>query len=109
MVELKPCPFCGHKTAAPAWIPITERLPESGVPVLVSVGKKVLRAAYVAKFAMSEEKHGKWSDGDDADYSEETDQTYWPEGWYERSEGEEIYWPIDPWPTHWMPLPEAQQ
>ena len=37
------------------WIPVTESLPESGKPVLVACGKKVLRAAHAAKFALDEE------------------------------------------------------
>lgn len=30
---------------------------------------------------------------------------YAPEGWYEESETHEDLLPLDPEPTHWMPLP----
>lgn len=89
------------------WIPIIDSLPESGKPVLVVCGKKVLRAAHAAKFALDEENWGWWSDGEGADYNEANDTTYWPEGWYEWNEHEECHWALENEPTHWMPLPEA--
>lgn len=89
------------------WIPITDKLPKSGKPVLVACGKKVLRAAHAGKFALSEEDWGSWNDGEGADYNEEDDTTYWPVGWYEWNEHEECHWQLDSEPTHWMPLPEA--
>ena len=89
------------------WIPVTESLPESGKPVLVACGKKVLRAAHAAKFALDEENWGWWNDGEGADYNEANDTTYWPEGWYEWNEHEEIHWALENEPTHWMPLPET--
>jgi hypothetical protein len=70
------------------WIPITDSLPKSGKPVLVACGKRVLRAAHAAKFALSEDDWGYWNDGDGADYNEANDTTYWPEGWYEWNERE---------------------
>jgi len=89
------------------WMLITDRLPESGKPVLVACGKKVLRATHAGKFALSEEAWGRWNDGYGADYNEANDTTYWPEGWYEWNDYEEIHWQLENEPTHWMPLPEA--
>lgn len=90
-----------------AWIPVTERLPKGGFPVLVACGKKVLRAAHAGKFELDEKNWGWFNDGDGSDYNEENDTSYWPEGWYEWNEHEEIHWQLDNEPTHWMPLPEA--
>lgn len=87
------------------WMQITDKLPESGKPVLVACGKKVLRAAYAAKFSLAEDNWGFWNDGDGADYNEADDMTYWPEGWYEWNEHEECHWMLQDLPTHWMPLP----
>ena len=90
------------------WIAVTDHLPENGMPVLVACGKKVLRAAHAAKFALSEDDWGYWNDGEGADYNEADDATYWPEGWYEWNEQEETHWAItDDLVTHWMPLPKA--
>ena len=90
------------------WIAVTDHLPGSGMPVLVACGKKVLRAAHAAKFALSEDDWGYWNDGEGADYNEADDTTYWPEGWYEWNEQEETHWAItDDLVTHWMRLPKA--
>ena len=90
------------------WIPVEDGLPESGKPVLAAVGKKVLRAAHAAKFALSEEDWGWWNDGEGADYNEANDTTYWPEGWYEWNEYEETHWAVSDHPvTHWMQMPET--
>ena len=89
------------------WIPVADSLPESGKPVLVACGKTVLRAAYAAKFTLSEDDWGYWNDGDGAEYSEADDTTYWPEGWYEWNECEEVHWALPGNSvTHWMPLPK---
>ena len=90
-----------------AWIPVSEQLPKGGHPVLVACGKKVLRAAHAGKFELAEENWGWFNDGEGSDYNEATDMTYWPEGWYEWNEWEEIHWALETPPTHWMPLPEA--
>lgn len=87
------------------WIKVTHRLPESGVPVLAFVtneqGKtRRIRAQWCAKF--TEE-----SDGDDAEYCEEKDTYYSPEGWYESNEYDEVNWFVHDPVSHWMPLPEG--
>lgn len=90
------------------WIPVSERLPDSGVVVLACYRNGLgnlrrIRANWLAaKTAESS------SDSEIGEYDEETDCFYDPEGWYER---------IDNWcdytavavcegdVTHWMPLP----
>lgn len=98
--------------AAPApagWVPVTERLPSSRVPVLARYTNdygngRTIRAWWLAKFQQESEDIYNF----DADYDEESDTYYDPEGWYEL---------IDNWGdyssvavtegaiTHWMPMP----
>lgn len=93
------------------WVPVAERLPQSGVTVLAcyrnSAGKlRRIRAEWIA--AQTQESGGESIIGV---YDEATDTYYDPEGWYEK---------IDNWDdgfsaigvhqgevTHWMPLPAA--
>ena len=89
-----------------AWIPVTERLPSGGTPVLVACGRKVLRATHAGKLELDEEDWGLFNDGDGGDYDEAEDMSYWPEGWYEWNESDETHWALDTEPTHWMPLPK---
>lgn len=92
-----------------AWVPVSERLPESSLPVLAFVtnsnGKtRRLRAHWIAKHTDE-----MWDGDMDGDYSEETDTTYTPEGWYETNEYEDTHWRIHDPVTHWMPLPSPPQ
>jgi hypothetical protein len=89
---------------ATAWIPCFERLPEPGQPVLVAIGKSVLRAMHAPHFTLSEDDWGEFEPH--ADYDEVTDRTYWPEGWYESDQHEERQFRLEREPTHWMPLPQ---
>ena len=89
-------------------MPVSERLPESGVPVLIcvlnSAGKaRRLRAHYAAPKTI---EAGSEDNGAD-EYDEETD-TYWlRSGWYETNEYEEVHWHVDDPVSHWTPLPAA--
>ena len=96
-----------------AWVPVTERMPDSGCVVLACYTKRagklrVIRAEWVA--AKTQESGG---DSDIGEYDEATDTYYDPQGWYER---------IDNWDdgfsavgvsegevTHWMHLPDPPQ
>ena len=116
-LEIDPALFRTVRAAlsAPAaqdgWIPVAERMPDSGCVVLAcyrnSAGNlRRIRAEWVA--AKTQESGG---DSDIGEYDEATDTYYDPQGWYER---------IDNWDdgfsavgvsqgevTHWMHLPDA--
>ncbi|MCW8932142.1 MAG: DUF551 domain-containing protein, partial [Gammaproteobacteria bacterium] len=72
------------------WISVDDMLPKS-IPVLV-YGKneyktgRTLRAMWIPKFSNTD--IGDY-DGD-TDYSEELDEYFWPEGWYEWNECDDI-------------------
>lgn len=94
------------------WIPVAERMPEPDKPVMVVVqhqhGRHWARARWIPK-------HHK-EDGEyegDLDWSDDGMHAYWPEGWYEWNEQEEIHWAIGPHSatvTHWaeIALPELE-
>jgi hypothetical protein len=110
--------------AEPVAVPVAvaERLPEPSIKVLAyyvnSLGKgRTICAIWVPAKTRSD------SDGEDdfAEYDEETDKFYWPEGWYEQIEnwedlgwvrvyeGEVVYWqPLPKWPAHAIPVGEGE-
>lgn len=93
------------------WVAVSERLPDPGIPVLVycknSHGKgRRLRAEWCPRWTVESVCD---DDSDNYEYSEEKDQYYVNEGWYETNEFEETHWKIDRPVTHWMPLPEPPE
>jgi hypothetical protein len=91
-----------------AWIAVTERMPEAGVPVLAfvtnSAGKtRRIRASYAPPKTI--EASGEDINYEAAEYAEEEDQYWLREGWYEQNEYEEVHWHVDDPVSHWMPLP----
>ena len=94
------------------WVSVDERLPECGVYVLAagknSLGKwRRVRALYAEKFSIEQPIDSEY----ESDYDEETDNYYWPEGWYECVD----FWDemtgcrIDEgFVLKWMPLPPAE-
>lgn len=98
-----------RKLQSPRWIPVTERLPESGVHVLLACktlggNKYVCDGFHTEKFSQPTEFY----ENIDADYSEETDEYYFPEGWWEVIKNWDDYScvAIEDTVTHWMPLPQ---
>ena len=90
------------------WIPVTERLPENDVHVLLSC--KCGAGAYVCD-GFHTEKYSvpmPFYEDIDADYDEETDEYYFPEGWWESIKNWDDYScvAIEDTITHWMPLPQ---
>ncbi len=93
--------------AAPGWIPVSERLPESQMHVLGFYlndygAKRVIRAFYAKQHQVEDTSDGELEDCD------EKDGTYYiREGWYEENEASEYYYRAEGTVTHWMPMPAA--
>lgn len=92
------------------WIPVSERLPESGKHVLLCCevspsGKRYVCDGYYAK---AKSTTSGYSNDWDCEYDEETDEYYLPEGYYEiiKNWGEYSSIVIEDFVTHWKPLPE---
>ena len=97
-----------------SWIPVAERLPESGVHVLLcceirsngTVYKRYVCDVYYAKRYTEQT----WNNSGDiaCEYREEDDEYYLLEGWYEVIRNWDDYNSIviGDFVTHWMPLPE---
>lgn len=100
--------WAGRRDYEPKWIPVTERLPENDVHVLLSckcgAGAYVCDGFYTEKFSTPTQFY----EDIDADYDEETDEYYFPEGWWEVIKNWDDYScvAIEDAVTHWMPLPE---
>ena len=89
-------------------IPVTERMPEPDMPVLIAVRRsngttRRLRASYAPPktLPVGFEMHA----DDFGEYDEETDEYYCPEGWYEHNEYDDVHWAVEGEVTHWWELP----
>ena len=98
------------------WIPVSERLPESGERVLACCRVKWLGGGgrtYVCAAFHSAPKTETCVSSDDIDmeYDEETDEYYLPEGWWEVINNWDDYSfvAIGDFVTHWMPLPPPEE
>jgi hypothetical protein len=94
------------------WTEFKNKKPKTGIPVLAcginSCGKiRRLRACYIPENFMENDDDSFLGELGEDCYNEEKDMYYWPEGWYEWNENEEIHWLIDFEITHWMFLLEA--
>lgn len=96
-------------TNVPSWIPVTERLPESGKHVLVAcktpIGKYTCDGYYCSPHSLT----GGCGDDCATIYDEDDDEYYLMPGWYEVIKNWDDYNSITIYDTvtHWMPLPEA--
>jgi hypothetical protein len=122
-----PYPFCCHpekciptgrcerlrlslSDSSITWVPVGERKPDPGIPVLAYCKNQQgrdrrLRAHWCPRWTV--EAMDLDGDNESSEYSEEKDNYYVREGWYETNEFEECHWKIEHEVTHWMPLPEA--
>ena len=96
------------------WIPVTERLPENEVDVLICAQRRyykggtipVVSTAFYTDGKMNTEESGyNWDLGDvDIEYDEEVDAYIVPEGWWESVRYGEEFSAVDDFVTHWMPM-----
>ena len=103
------------RALVPHWISVKDRMPENGVHVLLccemrrydgEIDGKYVCVGYYAE-ANKIVAYGASSDYA-CDYSEEDDEFYLCEGWYEVIKNWDDYnsVSIEDFVTHWMPLPE---
>ena len=96
------------------WIPVSERLPESGVHVLlcceIRSGGAVYRRYVCDGYYAKRYTEQTWNNSGDIDceYCEEDDEYYLLEGWYEVIKNWDDYNSVvvGDFVTHWMHLPE---
>lgn len=106
----------------PQPVAIIERLPEPNIKVLAHYFNDHGKGRTVcAIWVPAKSRSDSYGDDDFTEYDEETDNFYWPEGWYETienwddlgfvkiDEGEVVYWqPLPKWPSHALPLPSQE-
>lgn len=99
------------------WIPVTERLPENRVCVIVCFREwrqyqkryvySIVVGWYARKHSVCENEFSDWEA--DCDYDEDEDEFYIHEGWYEfttQGNADLMNWYINAEVVAWMPLPE---
>ena len=104
-----------HGVTVPQWISVYDELPENGVHVLICcemhkyggeiAGKYVCDGYYAEANKIIA---GGFPDDCNCEYSEEDDEYYLCEGWYEIIKNWDDYnsVTVEDFVTHWMPLPE---
>ena len=104
-----------HGVTVQEWVSVNDRLPESGVHVLICcemhryggeiAGKYVCDGYYAEANKIIA---GGFPDECNCEYSEEDDEYYLCEGWYEVIKNWDDYnsVAVEDFVTHWMPIPE---
>ena len=103
----------GNGVTVQEWIPVTERLPESGVHVLLCCEVRYggeIAGKYVCDGYYAEANKiiaGGFPDECNCEYSEEDDEYYLCEGWYEVVKNWDDFnsVAVEDFVTHWMPMP----
>lgn len=98
----------------PQWISVKDKLPEVETEVLVACDRNGYRfvcpAIYEDGTVLTQDSIWNWYELENyGTYSEENDDYFVPEGWWENRQftPDDIYnSPVDCAVTHWMPLPE---
>jgi hypothetical protein len=109
--------------AALRGVPVGEDLPKPNTKVLAFYLNKLGKGRTICAIWVPAKTRVSDSDIDEDlefEYDDETDQFYWPEGWYETIEnweefgylkvyeGEVVYWqPLPKWPANALPAPQA--
>lgn len=104
-----------HGVTVQEWISVKDRLPENGVHVLLccemhryggEIAGKYICDGYYAE--ANKIIAGGFPDDCDCEYSEEDDEYYLREGWYEVIKNWDDYnsVTVEDSVTHWMPLPQ---
>lgn len=99
------------------WVPVTERMPKPEIDVLIVCNRNGYRfvapAIYEDGKMLTQDSVWNWNEIYTYGlYSEEADDYYIPEGWWENRQfnPDDVYNnPVDCAVTHWMPLPEAPE
>lgn len=98
----------------PKWISVEDKLPENEMEVLVVCVRNGFRfvcpVIYEDGTVLAQDSIWNWYELDNyGTYSEENDDYFVPEGWWENRQftPDDVYNnPVDCAVTHWMPLPE---
>ena len=99
----------------PHWIPVTERLPENEVNVLITVEHRPIGRKSYRRVVRAFHEDGTWNDirsayswDDDSwdDYVDEDGNFLIPEGWFEAIDYHGEFCAVDDFVIAWMPLPE---
>ena len=98
----------------PQWISVEDKLPDTETEVLIVCNRNGFRfvcpAIYEDGTVLTQDSMWSWYDLDNYEtYSEENDDYFIPEGWWENRQftPDDVYNnPVDCPVTHWMPLPE---
>ena len=95
------------------WIPVTFKLPPHGVNVLATYKNSYGKQRFIVGHYLERWKEESNQD-DDApeEYSEELDNYFYKEGWYEQQDNWDNYGSIAVHQgkvSHWMPLPDAPE
>ena len=104
-----------HGVTVQEWISVKDRLPENGAHVLLCCEMRryggEIAGKYVCDGYYAEANKiiaGGFPDECDCEYSEEDDEYYLCEGWYEVIKNWDDYnsVAVEDFVTHWMPLPD---
>ena len=104
-----------HGVTVQEWISVNDRLPENGVHVLICCEMRrydgEIAGKYVCDGYYAEANKivaGGFPDECDCKYSEEDDEYYLCEGWYEVIKNWDDFnsVTVEDFVTHWMPIPE---